>query len=657
MAANGISPTKIAMWLKRETRIRLSVWQVRNVVYNQGPIESAHSETLELETCMRKINGASYVLEEERDEVHVRTAIATFTKDELQNLSEFGDVIALDATFVPLKLNWNVIPITVVGRGREIRSGGLVMCVSVNANVFEWILKLLTERLPCREQIKTIISDDDVALRSAFANTESASIQNLGRVVCFWHKMQSFETILKQCRLDSNQMIQYRNIFRRLGMTRDPAECERCEDFFMCNAPQQLQGFLCTSVFPRDSFALCTKSHNEAWSLGYNTSSIAEAANSRLKRYCSSKNQSLVDLRQVAIDIEDQIHVNAEYLKARKPHKSDDTEVDTFMKEFHVHRQIAEALLGSYDKGGLLSAELTDQKGVYEINEPDIFHTDDKPSYSRYLVNICERRCSCRKVETVGLPCSHLMCLMRSCDVVKEEMPRLIHPRWIEQDETRINLELQFIPDVVEVDPTVKCLTKRQRYNHLNQFARAIAALGCGSKHEYKMALGVLNDLMQRLTPADCNEADQIADARGIRAGRPARKRIRSDQPVDPPKQAISMKACRICGGNHEILRCPHLAEVKRLAGPGKVHTTGGHKCRCCGASGHNVASCPAIEKYHQLREKQGDRESSTEHSEASLHHAGKEISDCDSDMYGLESESDSWSGESDAEVTDSDWN
>jgi hypothetical protein len=239
--------------------------------------------------------------------------------------------------------------------------------------------------------------------------------------------------------------------------------------------------------------------------------------------------------------------------------------------------------------------------------------------------------------------------------VVKEEMPKLIHPRWIEHDETRINLELQSIPEVVEVDLTVKCLTKRQRYNHLNQFARAIAALGCGSKHEYKMTLEVLNGLMERLTPADSNESDDIADARGIRAGRPARKRIRSEYPkkVDSQNKARSVKDCRICNGNHEIARCPHLAEVKKLAGPENVHKTGGHKCRCCGASGHNVVSCPAIDKYHRLREKRGESESDTVQHVIGLRCRRHEISDSESDIYGLESESDSSSEESDSEKTD----
>jgi hypothetical protein len=44
--------------------------------------------------------------------------------------ANFGDVVGIDATFLPVNLNWSVIPLTVIGRGREIRSGGLVLFLS-----------------------------------------------------------------------------------------------------------------------------------------------------------------------------------------------------------------------------------------------------------------------------------------------------------------------------------------------------------------------------------------------------------------------------------------------------------------------------------------------------------------------------------------------
>jgi hypothetical protein len=70
---------------------------------------------------MQAIGGQCYIREEDWDGVMARTAVATFAREEMQNPTDFGDLVAIDPTFTPLNLSWNVIPITVIGRDREIR--------------------------------------------------------------------------------------------------------------------------------------------------------------------------------------------------------------------------------------------------------------------------------------------------------------------------------------------------------------------------------------------------------------------------------------------------------------------------------------------------------------------------------------------------------
>ena len=114
-----------------------------------------------------------------------RRAIATFTKDELINLQNYGDLVGIDPTYCCLKSNWSIIPLTLVGYDRQILSGGCIFCSNTTSDIFCWILKLLAYDLPCSPIIKTICSDDDLGLDSAFSKMEQdPSIKCIKRIIC-----------------------------------------------------------------------------------------------------------------------------------------------------------------------------------------------------------------------------------------------------------------------------------------------------------------------------------------------------------------------------------------------------------------------------------------------------------------------------------------
>lgn len=64
--------------------------------------------------------------------------------------------------------NWSIIPITIVSKERPIKSGGLIFAPNNNISVFKWLIDLLFNKLPIAKIIKTICSDDDTGLNSAF---------------------------------------------------------------------------------------------------------------------------------------------------------------------------------------------------------------------------------------------------------------------------------------------------------------------------------------------------------------------------------------------------------------------------------------------------------------------------------------------------------
>jgi hypothetical protein len=604
LAEMRCTPGQLAIWLRKNKGVSLSTKQVRALVHSRDPSVGRLTETVELQRYMNTIQGLSYVMEEEWEGKRMRTAIATFTKDELRNLEDFGDVIAIDPTFLPLNLNWNVIPLTVVGRGREIRSAGLIMSVSTVENVFKWILTLLVDVLPCKDILKSIVSDDDHGLRAAFANASNPKITGLGRIVCFWHKMQTFSNLLKKCHLNRDDMKTKMEIFRRIGMTRDRSECLRLIDNLRQESPEFIRRFLVD--FEINNLALSTKSHNRAWSLGYITSSIAEASNSRLKTHTSPRNQSLTELRQNANDVEDQARVNEQYLKSAKHYKMKDPQVQIFMDNYLVSRRIAEALAGSYNKASRLTVTEMESENQFRVEEPAAFGES-----SEFVVDADADSCSCWKKETVGIPCSHLICVLMKLGQL-DRLAELIDRRWTSDAITNAEVEIEFhsIPDSVPVDPAMSPSTPRQRYVRLFGMCQSIASLAGKTERTYEMALGDLQGLLSRLERPggeECDCGDEVMDARGNRAGRPSMKRIRTEstgqQSSVPSSNAGHSHGCEICDGDHSPKNCPHHQEMMSFVTDADRTANGARNCSGCGLKGHYISKCPVISRFRASKE------------------------------------------------------
>lgn len=97
---------------------------------------------------------------------------ATFTNEELENLKLFGDFVSIDPTYCSMSSNWTIIPLTVIGYEREIRSAGLVFASSTKSEIFRWLLAILVSELPCKNILTTICSDDYEGLAGAFTEAK-----------------------------------------------------------------------------------------------------------------------------------------------------------------------------------------------------------------------------------------------------------------------------------------------------------------------------------------------------------------------------------------------------------------------------------------------------------------------------------------------------
>ena len=108
-----------------------------------------------------------------KDGIIRRKAVATFTREEIENLSKFGDFLSIDPTYSTMTSFWSIIPLTVIGAEREIRSAGMIFASSGKSEIWRWILQILLQELPTKDKLETLCSDDDVGIEGCFTETKN----------------------------------------------------------------------------------------------------------------------------------------------------------------------------------------------------------------------------------------------------------------------------------------------------------------------------------------------------------------------------------------------------------------------------------------------------------------------------------------------------
>jgi hypothetical protein len=297
----------------------------------------------------------------------------------------------------------------------------------------------------------------------------------------------------------------------------------------------------------------------------------------------------LFETRQLIENIEEQRTRNRQWLKTRRTHV-DHSGCEHLVQQFHVDRSIAESLAGSLAKSEGLS--YVRAANVFEVLEDNFFGEQ-----SRFLVSLDGTDCSCGKLATVGLPCSHIFRILSEINQM-EKVRELIHPRWVLNDEEycvaqteQILTRLETLPkDLLSAD-----LTVRQRFASSLANSQEAASVACKTQEAYEAFVAMLKQFIQDHMKPVGPKQGQVRDLGGIRAGRKPLKRAQQ------VSSCASKKTCAICGNPHPEVKCPHLNDVKRYVResdrPDQTSPTGKH-CSICGFSGHYAPRCPAIQRY-----------------------------------------------------------
>ena len=357
MMKNGVSSPIIAKIIHDNYGTTLSSTQINDICKAHKNIkkEQRLAETEELKEYMQSTDGIFYY-DDKKDDHNVirRKVVATFTKEEYSNLSTYGDFVSIDLTFTRMSSNWSIIPLTIVGAEREIRSAGIIFASSTKSKIFRWILNLLVDILPCKDKLKTICSDDDNGLAGAFTEVKATEektetddkILNLHRVICFWHKIQNFNSYVNSLKLPENESTKIKNLFKLMGMTRDENFAKQCYDELIQN--DHIKEYMNENIDEKKDIMI--KSKIQYFTCGYNTSSISESSNNRLKSCLPKRPLSLKEIREEMSFVEHNSYYSKRYIKGRKMKKVRSPDIVEIMSHFHVSQSIAEAISGSINK-------------------------------------------------------------------------------------------------------------------------------------------------------------------------------------------------------------------------------------------------------------------------------------------------------------------
>ena len=263
------------------------------------------------------------------------------------------------------------------------------------------------------ENIKTIITDEDAAFMPAIKKiqNEKIDIKIINHVVCALHKTKNWKKKLNKSSLPKpvKQLLNvhfarvcYCDNINIVNQSLDiiRSSCDEIRHYFVNHIEPMLNHF--------------SRSHiSHIFTLGYNTTSIAESMNNMIKHGMNNRLMSLVQARQTINESLEFHYYNYLHINSVKQIECFDFETQNGIT---LSNAIRELIKSEIEKSRNFSVEPCDQIMI-------LFETN-RPVYVYYIDN--EFNCNCGLVNYLGIPCSHIIalcnyyCLPFPIELIKE---------------------------------------------------------------------------------------------------------------------------------------------------------------------------------------------------------------------------------------------
>jgi hypothetical protein len=587
-----------------------------NKIVNRGSITKFSTQTNELIEQMQQRGDHAEVYEQVLEgDKRERLAVFTCTQMEYRDLIEFCDVIFLDSTILPLSLEWQVIPVTLIGNDKKLRCGGIFFTSVVTTDTIAWLLDYILTVDEVNRKLKVLITDDDnafqLASESAFRKLNRDPGQVPFHVLCALHKKKNIIDRCNQLKLDKDSIKRAKLLVDEICFSSNRKNADKALGL-LCDMHTGLREYLRKNIIP--DIPRFSRSYLVDYTcIGYNTTSPAESLNYVFKRQKFCELSTLWQIRaHCSFALAQMRDANRE---VERTLRRNPTDYERELK-FRLAPKILAEIAQEMQRASLI--EITESNGtMFSLIE----HLDgDRVAIYKATKEACE----CASPIFAGLPCRHII---KICNEVYNTNPvDCISPRWwfipmnddqlgqvsvnvtdnsnaeisSSEDDVPVvqenSIDEQSIisnmdPDNSENDETTS--TERNRYLELFYKGKTIATLASRSKDAADVASfrlqKIINSLLQGQDESTNQTSGQsvvdVKDRFGRRPGRPKKTRLHGF----PSSMSVAKTATK-----------PETTPILSQA-TNPITKVQKRMCRICGEEGHDSRKCPVNHKKTSL--------------------------------------------------------
>ena len=657
----GIAPRLIQRFLATSGQTDITAAQIASLKGKVSTIQVPQTE--ELRQYMEEIGGICQRMETRIGGKTMVHGVFTATQFELDNLKQYGHVIWLDGTQRQNRLQWEIMPVTVIDQFKRIRCAGVFFVSRSDQDVIKWILRLLLTNADLLAVLRTIITDEDSAFIPAFDSVMKEL--NHGRpddqkitvdhVLCAFHKEQNYLRKVAKAGLTAVQREEAAALFKIVAYV---PHKQACEDALV--SIEKLSPKLASYVrkHVRPVLGKFARSHlSDVFTKGYNTTSPAESHNNMMK--AAMIDGRVYSLKQMRIDISF-AHRNAELAWRQR-----------LSSAFTNQHFTATKHGASFSPKIRRDIDLTHDEALELVctDEGKVFHPDLPTCAFQVKVSGDQISCDCGRVAHAGLICSHIIALQKHKGINYEDgYPiQLIAPIWWIRERSHamlpVNKDGQIEDDAEEdeepeavqedvfpagnplEDPTteehafgprdvITLLTDKERFSQqkerylaLFHLAKTVASVGSRNREvslriheELQKMLNELFALPETTKGASAVESeaeDDEAPADVDAAPEPEepepenvvevqdcvhRRRGRPKKQQTIAEMFRGRRKCVLCGATHRVQSCSKYDAFASAVEHNlkEVDDAGRRRCSICAGIGHNKKSCPWIHRAKQ---------------------------------------------------------
>ncbi|XP_020205881.1 protein FAR1-RELATED SEQUENCE 5, partial [Cajanus cajan] len=451
----------------------------------------------------------------------------------------FGDVLAFDATYGKNKYLCPVVVFSGVNHHNHTIVFGSAIVSNETEETYIWVLGQFVEAMKGKSPM-SIITDGDVAMKNAIRKVFPNSHHRL----CAWHllrnattniKKPAFTKDLRKCMLGEYEIGEFRKKWS-----------EMLNKFELHDHPWVIDLFEKRKMW-------CTTYIRGAFFGGFRATSRCEGLHSELKKYIHPKINltvfvqqfnrlvSYMRYREVEADF---ASIHGDPILETDFHNLELSGAKCYTKEiFKLFRD----QLHSSSLMRVIGCKQTFGCCIYIVRKYEISH---KQWHVSYESTPCDLKCSCLRMESVGIPCDHILAVLVHLNL--SELPKcLVLKRWtkVAKDEVKGNVSRHRWES-----------EKDARYLSLMEYFKELSTLACETYDDYvDKREKVVNELVE-IRAKKCDESEEgnaLGDELSVVIRNPAIARSKGRSVVEgtwrkgrKSKKSIKCSLCKQIGHN-----------------------------------------------------------------------------------------------------------